>query len=292
MTTSITPVAKHTGNGITRAVDGERAGMDSGPAPLKDTLQVLADRAQYARGATWGNMVGGDIFAVDSGGTNAVFTARVSAFEVLVAQDTNGVFWPRYSTADTTFTAADIEGGGSLANSTWYYCYLGMNTDGSLRKQISATGPGASRVWKSGAADVWRYVGCFRTNGSGAPLPVRAIRGQNRYRRSAIAGATLQVLSAGSATGFTDVALSSLVPPHARVARLELLTNNAHASNIHTGQVRTKGDTTNTTLLAAQPAGGFDRMPAEIETDSSQVVQYLVSHADANLTIDVLGFEE
>ena len=81
MTATITPVAKHTGANITRPVDGERAGMDSGPAPLATLLQDLANRAQYARGATWGNMVGGDVFSVDTGGTNTVFTARLSAFE-------------------------------------------------------------------------------------------------------------------------------------------------------------------------------------------------------------------
>ena len=121
MTATITPVAKHTGANITRPVDGERAGMDSGPAPLATLLQDLANRAQYARGSTWGNMVGCDVFAVNTGGTNTVFTVRLSAFEAMVAQDTSGVFWPRFTTADTTFALADVESTpANLSNSTWY----------------------------------------------------------------------------------------------------------------------------------------------------------------------------
>ncbi len=289
MTTSITPVAKHTGNGITRAVDGERAGMDSGPAPLANTLQELANRAQYARGATWGNMVGGDVFAVDTGGTNTTFTARVSAFEVLVAQDTSGVFWPRFSTADTTFSLADVDGSpANLSNSTWYYCYLGVNTDGTLRKQISTSAPIASGKWKTGGTDQWRYVGCFRANASGAPLPTRSVRGRVALDFGAIGNTDEhRVKNAGADTSFAAVSCAAVAPPHARRARLYVQFDPSSAGDYF--QVRRTGTSTFYKTFYGQTADpiGFE---VETELDSSQRFDYLVSAGNA--TIWLVGYDE
>jgi hypothetical protein len=292
MTATITPVAKHTGATITRPVDGERAGMDSGPAPLATLLQDLANRAQYARGASWGNMVGGDVFSVDTGGTSTVFTVRVSAFEAMVAQDTNGVFWPRFTTGDTTFSLADVDGSpANLSNSTWYYCYVGVNTDGTFRKQISTTGPGASRIWKSGAADVWRYVGCFRTNGSGAPLPVRANRGRYVYQYSAItATGPHRVLTTGHDTSLTTVSCAAAVPPHARVARLRCQVGRSGTSG--NAQLVTSGDTTNYFGVYVGSGGGTVESDVEMILDADRELDYLVDNASTACTLNVLGFDE
>jgi hypothetical protein len=289
MTATITPVAKHTGATITRPVDGERAGMDSGPAPLATLLQDLANRAQYARGATWGNLIGADVFAVDTGGTSTVFTVRVSAFEAMVAQDTNGVFWPRFSTADTTFSLSDVESApGNLANSTWYYVYLGVNTDGSLRKQISTTAPIASGKWKSGAVDQLRYVGCFRTNSSGVPLASRTVRGRVAYDFGAL-GSTdpHRVLNSGADTSFTAVSCATAVPPHARNARLYVQFNAAAAGD--TLRLRRTNTSTFYKTLYGQRAGIL-AFEVETELNSSQQLDYAVSAGDA--TIYVLGFDE
>lgn len=289
MTATITPVAKHTGAAITRPVDGERAGMDSGPAPLATLLQDLANRAQYARGATWGNLIGADVFAVDTGGTSTVFTVRVSAFEAMVAQDTNGVFWPRFSTADTTFSLSDVESApGNLANSTWYYVYLGVNTDGSLRKQISTTAPIASGKWKSGAVDQLRYVGCFRTNSSGVPLASRTVRGRVAYDFGAL-GNTDQhrVLSGGASTSFAAVSCAAVVPPRARRARLYVQFDPSAAGDYF--QIRRTGTTQFYKTFYGQTA---DPIAFEVETelDSSQQFDYLVSAGSA--TIWVVGYDE
>ena len=292
MTTVITPVAKHTGTTIVRAVAGEKAGMDTGPAPLANTLQILADRAQYARGSTWGNMVGGDVFAVDAGGTSTVFVARVSAFEAMVAQDTNGVFWPRFTTADTTFALADVDGApANLSNSTWYYCYLGVNTDGTLRKQISTAAPIASRIWKTGGVDQWRYVGCFRTNASGAPLPSRRARGRTVYQFSAIADTGIQrVLNSGSATGAITVSCAAVVPPHARLATARVRVQRAGAAGILS--LATAGDTTNYQYFHVGTAGGIDESHAELLLDASQQFDYFVGNASDVAYVWITGFDE
>jgi len=292
MTTTITPVAKHTGANITRPVDGERAGMDSGPAPLATLLQELANRAQYARGASWGNLIGADVFAVDTGGTSTVFTVRVSAFEAMVAQDTSGVFWPRYTTADTTFALADVESTpAALSNSTWYYCYVGVNTDGTFRKQISTTAPIASGKWKTGAVDQWRYVGCFVTNSSGAPLPVRAVRGRYTYQFSAISvSGAHRVLDAGTDTSATEVACAAAVPPHVRLARLWVDVRRSGAAGY--ASLTTAGDSTNRLSVNVGTGGGISTTEVEMLLNSSQKLDYLVDNASTTCTLHVLGFSE
>ena len=292
MTATITPVAKHTGATITRPVAGEKAGMDTGPAPLATILQTLADRAQYGRGSTWGAMVGGDVFAVDAGGTSSSFTARVNAFEVLNAQDTDGVFWVRYSTGDTTFGLSDVEGSpGNLAQNTWYYCYLGVNTDGSLRRLISTTGPGASKVWKSDAANVWRYIGCFRANAAAAPLPCRRTRGRVVYQRSAIADTdVIRVLNGGSDTVAATKSCSSVVPPHARLATARVRVQHSGAAGLLS--IATTGDSTGYQYFGVGTAGGLDESHAELLLDASRLFDYFVDDAGTSATVWITGFDE
>lgn len=292
MTATITPVPKHTGATITRPVAGEKAGMDTGPAPLAGILQTLADRAQYARGATWGLMVGGKVFAVAAGGSNTVFAVSLSAFEAMVAKDTDGVFWPRFTTADTTFALADVESTpANLANSTWYYCYLGVNTDGSLRKQISTTGPGASGVWKSGAADLWRFVGAFPTDGSGNPLPLRRVGQKVLYQRSAIADASiLRVLNGGSSTSVVTRSCAAVVPPHARVATVRARVSRSGAAGLLS--IATVGDSSGYQYFGVGTAGGLDESQADVLLDASQQFDYFVDNASTSATIWVVGWED
>lgn len=302
MTATITPTAKHTGANITRPVDGEGAYMDGGTAPLAPILQTLADRAQYARGSTWGTLIGGDEFSVDTGGTSTVFTARVNAFEAITIRDSSGVFWPIYTSADTTWSLADVEGSpANLSNSTWYYCYLGVNTSGVLTKQISTTAPGASRKWKSTAIDQQRYVGCFRTSGAGAPLPVNATRGRYVYRFTAISGACLAASTNAAVAAYADVSLASFVPPHARVVQLKTVcfNNDPNASDPVVVNVRTKGHTTAADELQVWSTshGVYGYLSSEIETDSSQAIQWQVLAASSTtgqfiVEIFMRGFSE
>lgn len=310
MTATITPVAKHTGANITRASAGERMMMDGGAAPLGDVLQTLADRSQYARGATWGTLIGGDDFSVDSGGTNTVFTCRVNAFEAFVAQDTSGVFWPRYSTADTTWTLSDVDGApANLSADTWYYCYLGVNTDGTLRKQISTSAPIASKKWKTGGTDQWRYFGCFRTISTGAPLPVRITRGRAIYRRGAITNVTNLIASDGlraknDSTGVAigSVSLSARIPPHARVALVSAECSAASVGTAGTNLLHlySEGDTTSpsvTVRAQASAASGdatYNSTFAELSTTTGQAIGYELVLASDSVTgrLDVTGWQE
>ncbi len=304
MTATITPTAKHTGANITRPVDGEGAYMDGGTAPLAPILQTLADRAQYARGSTWGTLIGGDEFSIDSGGTSTVFTARVNAFEAITIRDSSGVFWPIYTSADTTWSLADVEGSpANLSNSTWYYCYLGVTTAGVLTKQISTTAPGASRKWKSTAVDQQRYIGCFRANGSGAPIPVRAVRGRYLYRFSAAGGHGTAAASYLTTQAFTDLDLSAYLPPHARIVHMhyQLINEDTTSGDEVASAIRTNGETTSsiTVQVPHAQAAGLDNASREhlffeIETDSSQRVEVEVTGSSTSFLVNlfVRGFSE
>lgn len=302
MTATITPVAKHTGATITRPVDGEGAYMDGGTAPLATILQTLADRAQYARGSAWGNLIGGDEFSVDPGGTSTVFAVRVNAFEAITISDSSTVFWPVFTSADTVWTLADVEGSpANLANSTWYYCYLTVNTSGVLGRQISTTAPNGSRKWKSTGIDTHRYIGCFRTTATGAPIAVRAVRGRYYYALSDLGATSLRVLTGGGATSYTDVDLSSLVPLHSRMAELNvyLAPNTAVSTAIGGATLRRKGGTVGG-VIGINCGTGAQWPSAEravwLETDTSQDIQYRVSTSTGSdypsLYLDVLGFVE
>lgn len=292
MATTLTEVPKFENNDTVIPASGEPRTV----ASILAAFQRLADRTKYARGATWGNMIGGDVFSVDTGGTSTVFTARVNAFEAMVARDTNNVFWPRFTTADTTFTVADIEGTpGALANSSWYYAYLGVNTDGSLRKQLSTTGPGASRIWKSTAADQLRYVGCFPTTSSGAPLPLRRERGRVRYDHDSIQPSGITRVVNTTSTGvWATVNCAAVVPPHARHAFLYLETG--AGSTAGSASIRRLGATTQsrTFLAGIQSTIGFGgNYDADMLLDASQRFEFFTDALVATtLAAWVTGFQE
>lgn len=304
MTATITPTAKHTGANITRPVDGEGAYMDGGTAPIGPILQTLADRAQYARGAGWGARHGGDEFSVDSGGTSTVFAVRVNAFEAITVSDTSNVFWPLYTAADTVWTLADVEGSpANLSNNTWYYCYLGVTTAGVLTRQISTTAPNGSRTWKSTAIDQQRYIGCFRTTGAGAPIPVRAVRGRYLYRYSAAGGHGTAAASYLTTQAFTDLDLSAYLPLHARIAHMhyQLINEDTTSGDEVASAIRTNGETTSSISVQvphAQAAGldnaSREHMFFEIETDSSQRVEVEVTGSSTSFLVNlfVRGFSE
>ncbi len=304
MSTSITTTPEYTASEPSRPQDGDDAFFDGGVAPLWPIIQLALNRAHFARGAAWANLNWNGKLAVS--GTAAAPVVVVGVIDSVTLADSSNVWRPYFTGSETTLGASHVEGGGSLSANTFYYVYAWSDAvaSGSVKFQISATPPtsnGAPTVrlqYKRGETKNYRYLGCFVTNGSGDPLVMRSVHGRYLYRRSAISAADLRALTGGVATSFTDVPLTKYVPPHARFVNLELLVTNSDTALVRTGHVRTKGDTTNTTLLAAYPVavgvlGGFSRMSTEIETDSARVIQYDVSDAaTTTLTIDVLGFTE
>lgn len=305
MSHTIVPVPQYDGAALVRTVDGELISDTSGPAPYAPLLQALADRALYARGGLWGQLCWSGRFAVDPGGTNTVFAVKVGAISSLCVKDSAGVWRPYYTAAETTLDLGDVEGApANLSNSTWYYVYAYSDGTSTLRFLINTVAPDATGLWQSAGGDgLRRYLGCFRANGSGAPIPVRAHQGRYLYRASSItSGPVAATLT--SIAAFADVDLTAFLPPHARVAHLRAAILNTDTTSDHSIslRLRTNGDTTSSIEAIAHPGGasssaenaGRAHITADLETDSSQLIEAETAGTSASFSAQIFcdGFTE
>ncbi len=200
--------------------------------------------------------------------------------------------------ADTLVTTTETTYTPSTSLSTWYYLYSTISgTTETLVCSSSATPDLALTYWDTHSA--YRYLGCFRTNGANVILPFRCIRGRYVYRFSKLASSNFTALSATGAAAYTDLSLAALIPPHAVHAQLRLLLN--ARSTASTLSIRTKGDTTADSYTVfgtntGASAGHQVVEPVEIETDSSQRIQYVCVDTGSGIaetaTISVTGFTE
>lgn len=286
----ITETPQYNAGPIELPDNGEIDGIES----IEPAFQELMDRGALALSGISGLMRGADEFAVEPGGTSSNFDITVGGIQSLVLPNEGGSAYNAffYVTGSPTITEANIAGG-VLANSTRYYVYA-FNNAGTLAFEIVTDAPRASRVHKtgSGAGPVARrYLGTFYTSSAGAPIPCRAVRGVYTFRRSALG---LNVLRAynGSDTSWTSVDLSGFIPPHARVARVELVAGSG--GTIGSAQLRTTGDTAGGFYAAnvLGTIGDTDRMAFEVETDASRTVQCQVSHSSISAELFVHGFSE
>lgn len=261
----------------TRPQDGDDAYMDAGAAPLMPVLQHLYDAAGALRLGLLGQMAGGDRMSVDPGGTSTVFAVRVSQIRSVLIKQPAGP-WRALSTAsETVLTLADVDGApAALPADSWLYVYAYAVGDATARLYITTDPPDDALVWEATSPGLRRYVGCFRTNGSGAPLPMRMHRGRYTYRPFYV-----QALAFGNSTTYAAVDLTGVLPKHARIAHLRLNLTGAYVA-----QLRTTG------AASGYASFGPGYSPIEIEADSAQSVDYLVSNALASLHIEVTGFAE
>lgn len=278
MATSVVETPRIIATLPTRPQDGDDAYMDAGAAPLMPVLQHLYDAAGALRIAALGQMSGGDRLSVDPGGTSTVFTVRISRIVGLLSRQTGSTpIYATYTAGETTLDLTDVDGApAALANDTWYYVYAFCNGTATTQAYISTTAPESSLTWRTGAEGVDRYIGCFRTNGSGVPLAMRMHRGRYTYRPFYV-----QALAFGNSTTYAAVDLSGVLPPHARIAHLRLNLTGAYVA-----QLRTTG------AASGYATFGPGYSPIEIEADSAQSVDYLVSNALASLDIEATGFAE
>lgn len=180
---------------------------------------------------------------------------------------------------------------GALAAATWHYLYA-YNAGGAVAFELSVTPPDASRVFKSGDTSR-RYLASVRTDGAGVPWPFRRTpSGTHRWRRTAMATVDTEVLSAGMAAVWTDVSLAALVPPHARLATVRAMLGAPIAGgNL---ELRTRGTAASSLNLyaPATAAGTIVREELELETDSTQQVQYQTAGGGETATLHVVGWQE
>ena len=190
------------------------------------------------------------------------------------------------STATSFQAATYLEGGGSLANSTWYYLYVRVFNN-AVNYEVSTTEPDAALHYKSG--DTSRcYAGPFRTDGSGSILPFHSVGGDWRY----VENATV-VLSSGSATSWTDVDCSAYVPPTARMGHFSALMGNAASTN-RFAYLRPKGTSvTYGRQLAGPGTSGINSSDSfSYGLPSTLTLQYKVDNASLSVTLAMDGFTE
>jgi hypothetical protein len=289
MTTAYTPTAQiATSNPATHA-DGD----DGNATNFNRPLEPLLDARAFVRSLAPGMLLWRGLFAVDTGGSSSSFTVRFSPIEAVVLPDGSGTLYVFESTAaEVTIGLSKVDGSpGNLSNSTWYYVYAYRNA-GSLDYLISTTAPDVYLTFRNGA-QTHRYIGCFVTDSSGAPIPMRAHKGRYLYRRSALANNQTRALNTSTVAGSaTNLSLAGQVPPHSRLAMVQTqITNSGGASLM---LLYTDGDTSDAVLRHDNQDGITSTRWSEIETSSAQVLDYTltISAGTATATLHVAGFSE
>lgn len=265
MSHTLTPVPQYDAAAITMPDNGDANTIDSIEAPM----QKIADRAQHAVNGVASRIAWAETISVEAGGSNSSFTINVGAIQAIVLARVDGSY-RAYSANAAAIGASKLESGSTLSNSSWYYVYAFDNA-GVVDFQISITAPRASGVYKNTVGNVYRYLGCFRTNGSGAPIPSRAVRGVTTYLQGIPTG---YVSLSGPTTGYEAISLAALVPPHSRNAIADI-------SVTGDGRWRCIGD------------AGYDATPDRsdraIVLDASQQIEWS-SASSGGITVTVRGY--
>jgi hypothetical protein len=194
--------------------------------------------------------------------------------------------------ATTTLNAA-VDGAngldtGALANNTWYAIHLIGSSTNTVQPAVMASTSATSPLMPTGY-DSFRRIGWALTDGSAQFLKFYVYG--NATSRRYFWDAVVTELNAGASTSFADVDLASSVPPSSTLAVLNWKLVPATAGNI--SKLRVNGSSSTTTIqltgpVNAQPNVGIVTM----NTDSSQVIEYLVANASDALTLYCAGFED
>ncbi|MFO0607260.1 MAG: hypothetical protein U0324_29120 [Polyangiales bacterium] len=318
--TAITVAPEFVEETVYRAAPGQVGGMETGDAPLGAVLDKAFSRSAFLRSAVWGQLVwSGRLEAGGTAGSPSIKVGPIDAVCLRAAETRSGnsvdVWRAFLEPAETTLGISHVEGApGSLTSDTWYYVYVYSNGTTTLQWQITTTPPTDSgaptvlRQWKRGASANYRYLGCFRTDNSGKPLPVYATRGRVLYQRSAVSGAYGSLASGGlrarDATGsasLTALSLASRVPPHSRVAlvRGTITMGPSTPAADASAELRlyTGADTTIAVAVRAMTSAATNATAqgdAELVTTASQAIGFSVDLVDATAShaIDCMGWVE
>lgn len=190
-------------------------------------------------------------------------------------------------TLNTAISGAGGLDTGTIAASSCYYVYilvdLTKNTPLKAICSLSSTGP----LVPADYTESFVRVGAFYTNSSSQIL--KAQYEMNSKQRVVEYDAVITELTAGNATSFTAVDLTSSVPATSRLALINVVYTPATAGNSFflrpTGSTSTNGKPF-TSNVASQPI----TFPIMMNTNSAQSIDYKVTASGDALTIYVLGY--
>ncbi len=198
--------------------------------------------------------------------------------------------------------AAGLDTGTEAAN-TWYYVYLiKKSSDGTVSAVFSTTNEVVTgSITLPAGYDLKRQLPiAVRNDGSSNMIPIMAASGwPNRplwvYKDLEFdpRGASVTTaLNNGTAATFTDVSLSSLVPPVSQLPLLRLVALDNAGTGDDYVYFRRNGDTTNgIKLYAMQNFAGRTFETHYLPTDSAQIVEYNCSGlSGVSAFIQVMGF--
>lgn len=296
MPTNLTP-----GSDLNATITVPNAGEDRTALSVRTPIQALADRI--------GAITDSILFThhdsrreldVQTGGTRTHFDIDIGAIASLVVHDGSGNDYVlSYAGGTATVTEAAAAGSDLGAVAKTWYIYAYRSGGGSLAWEVSDVVPNSGRTLKS-TDDTRTYFGCFITDSSGSPIPMRAVNGDYEFRLSD-AGTSVRALNGtSSATAYTDVDCSAFLPPHARQARFYASLLNADATNWGKAMFRTGGSTSYQIEVHCPAAGAAHDAAASLvfplEVSSSRVIEYrresASSYADIDVFLFVLGWKE
>lgn len=202
------------------------------------------------------------------------------------------------ATVNITASGANGLDTGTEAFDTWYYVYLiadssGTNPTAGLLSGTNETDTGA--ITMPSGYDLKRQLPiAVRNDGSGNFIPfvqagcfVRYLVNSTYYDGTGAIdeAGTLNVLSGGDLTTFTDVDMSSYVPP------ISLLVYLAGVMNNTTGHfsIRRDGDSNGGIMIGT--GGGHGTNYVNVPLSANQIAEYKkIWGVGAQINLDVLGF--
>lgn len=191
---------------------------------------------------------------------------------------------------------------GTDANSTWYYIYIiQKSSDLTVSAVASTVNEAASGsidlAWGGAAYDRKRQLRfAVRNDGSAAFIPFFHEPNSNYigynvdFPAIVLADGQTQIKNAGTDSSFTDVSGASYIPPISIIAKIKAGIHDLGANGNATFNMRTNGSSlTYGMSFYIEDSAGVDDFVFDIETDSSQVMEYKVTASD-QCDITVMGY--
>jgi hypothetical protein len=198
-------------------------------------------------------------------------------------------------TIDITDSGANGLDTGSEASDTWYAVYLIGDTRG-INSTAGLYSTSEDDPTLPNGYNVFRRIGWVRNNASSDFLEFRQTVGSysRRYYYSESSTSTLEVLDNGSATSWTEVDMSSLVPPTAYHTQLLVrFRTGASGSAGNDVGLRTKGESNQNIQIGPGVVNDSKmKIPIEMATNNAQKIEYKVDNSNNDADIAVLGYDD
>lgn len=270
--------------------------LPDGPPSNAATHRELLNNRLYLRGSSWGQLSWNGRLRV-TGSSNTVFSVTVGPIDAVMLIDGASIARAYFTADETALDLTHVESEpANLADDTFYYVYAWSDSTApsSVKFQISASPPTevgtptVLRQWKRGQTANYRYLGWFRTSGSGVPLAMQVDRGSSLYELP-------DVLATITTSGLQS--LATRLPPHITRAKLRAsCTRTTSSGQLFAGvrEATGSGVSHQAWLVNLYSVADLTSVAATFEllTNASQEVYVQSGGADSAALLTVLGCQE